>query len=160
RDLEDLLEIHTVDDAYLCGPRDMTRGVRDALVERGLERERVHVELFGGSAPAPSATQTAPLSTAPGTLTARNVAVVDRGARTEVSVNPGETVLDAALRSGLDLPYSCRDGVCGTCRAKLACGQVNQDNAELSPAEIAAGYVLTCQAKPESDGVVISVDEG
>jgi ferredoxin-NADP reductase/DMSO/TMAO reductase YedYZ heme-binding membrane subunit len=158
RDLEDLLEIHTVDDAYLCGPREMTLGVRDALVERGLERERVHVELFGG--PAPSATQTAPLPTTPGAPTARNVAVVDRGARTEVSVSPGESVLDAALRSGLDLPYSCRDGVCGTCRAKLACGQVNQDNADLSPAELAAGYVLTCQAKPESDGVVISVDEG
>jgi ferredoxin-NADP reductase/DMSO/TMAO reductase YedYZ heme-binding membrane subunit len=158
RDLEDLLEIHTVDDAYLCGPREMTLGVRDALVERGLERERVHVELFGG--PAPSATQTAPLPSAPGAPAARNVAVVDRGARTEVAVNPGETVLDAALRSGLDLPYSCRDGVCGTCRAKLACGQVNQDNADLSPAEISAGYVLTCQARPESDGVVISVDEG
>lgn len=160
RDLEDLLEIHTVDDAYLCGPREMTLGVREALVERGLERERVHVELFGGPAPATGATQTAPLPTTPGAPTARNVAVVDRGARTEVSVNPGETVLDAALRSGLDLPYSCRDGVCGTCRAKLACGQVNQDDADLSPAEIAAGYVLTCQAKPESDGVVISVDEG
>jgi len=160
RDLEDLLEIHTVDDAYLCGPREMTLGVRDALVERGLERERVHVELFGGAVPAAGATQTAPLPATPGAPTARNVAVVDRGARTEVSVNAGETVLDAALRSGLDLPYSCRDGVCGTCRAKLACGQVNQDNAELSPAEIAAGYVLTCQARPESDGVVISVDEG
>jgi ferredoxin-NADP reductase/DMSO/TMAO reductase YedYZ heme-binding membrane subunit len=158
RDLEDLLEIHTVDDAYLCGPREMTLGVRDALVERGLERERVHVELFGG--PAPGATQTAPLPTTPGAPVARNVAVVDRGARTEVSVNPGETVLDAALRSGLDLAYSCREGVCGTCRAKLACGQVNQDDAELSPAELAAGYVLTCQARPESDGVVISVDEG
>jgi ferredoxin-NADP reductase/DMSO/TMAO reductase YedYZ heme-binding membrane subunit len=160
RDLEDLLEIHTVDDAYLCGPREMTLGVRDALVERGLERERVHVELFGGPAPTSSATQTAPLPTTPGAPAARNVAVVDRGARTEVSVNPGETVLDAALRSGLDLPYSCRDGVCGTCRAKLACGRINQDNADLSPAEIAAGYVLTCQARPESEGVVISVDEG
>ena len=160
RDLADLLEIHTVDDAYLCGPREMTLGVRDALVERGLERDRVHVELFGGAAPAPSTTPTTPLPTALGAPTARNVAVVDRGARTEVAVNPGETVLDAALRSGLDLPYSCRDGVCGTCRAKLACGQVNQDNADLSPKEIAAGYVLTCQARPESDGVVISVDEG
>ncbi|MGH3315180.1 MAG: FAD-binding oxidoreductase, partial [Nocardioidaceae bacterium] len=79
RDLEDLLEIHTVDDAYLCGPREMTLGVRDALVERGLERDRVHVELFGGPAPAAGATQTAPLPTTPGALTARNVAVVDRG---------------------------------------------------------------------------------
>ncbi|MDQ4084701.1 MAG: 2Fe-2S iron-sulfur cluster-binding protein [Actinomycetota bacterium] len=87
------------------------------------------------------------------------MAVVDRGARTELEVHGDETVLDAALRTGLDLPYSCRDGVCGTCRARLACGRVRQDGADLTQAEIDAGYVLTCQARPQADGVVISLDD-
>jgi len=151
-ELEHLLDLESVDDAYLCGPREMTLDVRDALVDRGLERERVHVELFGGSA-------TGPATGSPESDVVRNVAVVDRGARSELAVRGDETVLDAALRSGVDLPYSCREGVCGTCRAKLACGQVSQEGADLTRAEVAAGYVLTCQARPESDGVVISLDD-
>jgi ferredoxin-NADP reductase/DMSO/TMAO reductase YedYZ heme-binding membrane subunit len=154
-ELEHLLDLESVDDAYLCGPREMTLEVRDALVDRGLERERVHVELFGGAAPAP----TAPDTSSPQPDVVRNVAVVDRGARSELAVRGDETVLDAALRSGVDLPYSCREGVCGTCRAKLACGRVSQEGADLTQAEVDAGYVLTCQARPETDGVVISLDE-
>jgi ring-1,2-phenylacetyl-CoA epoxidase subunit PaaE len=153
-ELEHLLDFGSVDDAYLCGPREMTFEVRDALVARGLARERVHVELFGSpSQPA------APAASPADKNAVHHVAVVDRGARREVTVRGDETVLDAALRAGLDLPYSCREGVCGTCRAKLACGQVRQENADLSQAEIDAGYVLTCQAKPQTDGVVISLDE-
>jgi ferredoxin-NADP reductase/DMSO/TMAO reductase YedYZ heme-binding membrane subunit len=154
-ELRHLLHLHTVDDAYLCGPREMTLEVRDALVAGGLHHERVHVELFGSAArPA------GPESPAAGPSAVCNVAVVDRGARTEITVRGGEPVLDAALRAGLDLPYSCRDGVCGTCRAKLVCGQVLQDGADLTRAEIDAGYVLTCQARPQSEGVVITLDEG
>lgn len=162
-ELEDLLDLDSVDDAYLCGPRDMTLEVRDALVARGLDREHVHVELFGGPSPAGANGANGTNGTAAaatGVAAERNVAVVDRGARTEIPVRGDETVLDAALRAGLDLPYSCRDGVCGTCRAKLACGRVEQEAADLSPAEVAAGYVLTCQARPQSDGVVITLDEG
>jgi len=155
-ELEHLLDLESVDDAYLCGPKEMTLDVRDALVTRGLERERVHVELFGG-APAPGTA--APAAPSPQPDVVRNVAVVDRGSRSELAVRGDETVLDAALRSGVDLPYSCREGVCGTCRAKLACGQVSQEGADLTRAEVDAGYVLTCQTRPESDGVVISLDD-
>lgn len=154
-ELADLLELASVDDAYICGPREMTLEVREALSQRGLDGEHVHVELFGGTPKEAGSTAT----TATTGYAERNVAVVDRGNRTEVTVRGGETVLDAALRSGLDLPYSCQDGVCGTCRARLACGEVRQDNAELSPAEVDAGYVLTCQARPCGDGVVISLDD-
>ncbi len=156
-ELEHMLDLGSVDDAYLCGPREMTLEVRDALVDRGLERERVHVELFGGPAAAPGVA--VPETASPQSDVVRNVAVVDRGARSELAVRGDETVLDAALRSGVDLPYSCREGVCGTCRAKLACGKVSQEGADLTKAEVDAGYVLTCQARPESDGVVISLDD-
>jgi ring-1,2-phenylacetyl-CoA epoxidase subunit PaaE len=135
----------------------MTLEVREALVERGLEPQRVHVELFGGPAPAPGTTGPGHASPAPDVV--RNVAVVDRGARSELAVRGDESVLDAALRAGVDLPYSCREGVCGTCRARLACGRVSQEGADLSQAEVDAGYVLTCQARPETDGVVISLDD-
>jgi ring-1,2-phenylacetyl-CoA epoxidase subunit PaaE len=85
--------------------------------------------------------------------------VIDRGAKAEITMDVNESVLDAALRAGLDLPYSCRDGVCGTCRAKLRSGQVDQPMSDLSPTEIEAGYVLTCQARPQTEDVVISLDD-
>jgi ring-1,2-phenylacetyl-CoA epoxidase subunit PaaE len=122
----------------------------------------VHVELFGsGARPVDTAVTTPATASAPAEPAAggrRNVAVIDRGARADISMDLDESVLDAALRAGLDLPYSCRDGVCGTCRAKLTSGQVHQPMADLSPAEVDAGYVLTCQARPRSEDVVISLD--
>ncbi|HEX2177559.1 MAG TPA: 2Fe-2S iron-sulfur cluster-binding protein [Nocardioidaceae bacterium] len=161
-ELAHLLDLASVDDAYLCGPRAMTLELRDALVAHGVDREHVHVELFGGPKATPSAATggTSTERQSPAAAGAgHSVAVIDRGARSEIAVRADETVLDAALRAGLDLPYSCRDGVCGTCRAKLACGRVQQEGADLTRAEIDAGYVLTCQARPESDGVVISLDD-
>jgi ring-1,2-phenylacetyl-CoA epoxidase subunit PaaE len=153
RELDDLLQIETVDDAYICGPREMTVEVRDALSEHGIPAEHVHMELFGSGARPVTPSRAAPVAGAK-----RNVAVVDRGARADISMGVDESVLDAALRAGLDLPYSCRDGVCGTCRARLTSGQVHQPMADLSPAEVDAGYVLTCQARPRSEDVVISLD--
>ncbi len=149
-ELEDLLVLDTVDEAFVCGPREMSVNVRDALTAHGIDPEHVHVELFGSGARA------APPAAPSGAR--RSVAVIDRGARAEISLDVDESVLDAALRAGLDLPYSCRDGVCGTCRARLRSGQVAQPMADLSPAELKAGYVLTCQARPETEDVVISLE--
>ncbi len=161
RELDDLLQLDTVDDAYICGPREMTVEVRDALSEQGIPADRVHVELFGSGARPVTTVATTAATARPGATLAglkRNVAVIDRGARADISMDVDEPVLDAALRAGLDLPYSCRDGVCGTCRARLTSGQVHQPMADLSPAEVDAGYVLTCQARPRSEDVVISLD--
>jgi ferredoxin-NADP reductase len=151
-ELKDLLELGTVDDAFVCGPREMSVEVRDALTELGLNSAHVHVELFGGGG-----RRAAP--TPPASGVHRKVAVIDRGAKAEITMDVNESVLDAALRAGLDLPYSCRDGVCGTCRAKLRSGQVDQPMSDLSPTEIEAGYVLTCQARPQTEDVVISLDD-
>jgi ferredoxin-NADP reductase/DMSO/TMAO reductase YedYZ heme-binding membrane subunit len=158
RELDDLLRLDTVDDAYICGPRQMTVEVREALSEHGIPADRVHVELFGSGARPVTIPATATTAEAPVAGMKRNVAVIDRGTRADISAHADESVLDAALRAGIDLPYSCRDGVCGTCRAKLTSGQVHQPRAELSPAEVDAGYVLTCQARPRSEDVVISLD--
>jgi ferredoxin-NADP reductase/DMSO/TMAO reductase YedYZ heme-binding membrane subunit len=151
RELEGVLDLGTVDDAYLCGPREMTMEVRAALTELGLDAAHVHVEQFGSAARSGREVVAAGVR--------RTVAVIDRGARAEISMDVNESVLDAALRAGLDLPYSCRDGVCGTCRAKLRSGHVDQPTADLTPAEVRAGYVLTCQARPKTEDVVISLDD-
>ncbi|MBL7791100.1 MAG: 2Fe-2S iron-sulfur cluster binding domain-containing protein [Saprospiraceae bacterium] len=71
----------------------------------------------------------------------------------------GETILEAALKAGADLPFACKGGVCGTCRAKLIEGQVDMDrNYALEPDELEAGFILTCQSHPKSDKVMVDFD--
>ncbi|MEM8909200.1 MAG: 2Fe-2S iron-sulfur cluster-binding protein, partial [Bacteroidota bacterium] len=71
----------------------------------------------------------------------------------------GQNVLDAALHSGADLPYACKGGVCSTCRAKLVEGEVEMDiNYALEPEEVAAGFILTCQAHPRTERIVVDYD--
>ncbi|GAA3835120.1 hypothetical protein GCM10022403_079860 [Streptomyces coacervatus] len=108
-------DVAQADEAFLCGPAEMTDAIRTALVGLGMPTDRIHAERFTGSAPTPPEAE--PKATA-----AREVTVVDPGAKTTVPVRSGETVLDAGLRAGLDLPYSCQEGICGTCRAKSTGG--------------------------------------
>ena len=73
---------------------------------------------------------------------------------------PGNTLLDAALHAGIEMPYSCRGGMCCTCRAKLVQGQITMDqNYSLEPWEMAAGYVLTCQSRPQTPELVLDYDQ-
>jgi ring-1,2-phenylacetyl-CoA epoxidase subunit PaaE len=145
-----------VDAAYVCGPAAMSAGVEAALAERGVPPERVHVERFtsefGGRprAAAPVRPDAPPHAIALITLDGRH---------TEVPVAQGEAVLDAALRAGLDMPFACKGGMCSTCRAKLLEGEVRMElNFSLEPWETAAGFVLTCQARPTTKRVVLDYD--
>ena len=144
-----------VDHAFLCGPADMLDTVEPVLAELGIARDRIHVERFvsaGGGVPRPRP----PRTDAPATHTARMI--VD-GNRRDVPVAEGETVLDAALRAGMDLPFACKGGMCSTCRARVTEGAVTITvNYSLEPWETAAGYVLTCQAHPTTARVVIDYD--
>src|SRR3982750_635202 len=84
--------------------------------------------------------------------------VID-GKRREVPVAEGEAILDAALRAGMDLPFACRGGMCSTCRAKLVEGEAQMDvNYSLEPWELKAGFILTCQAKPVSQKIMVDYD--
>ncbi len=90
----------------------------------------------------------------------RIAALIVDGKRRDVSVHDGEAILDAALRAGLDLPYACKGGMCSTCRAKVVEGEVTMDlNYSLEPWETQAGFVLTCQAHPKTERVVIDYDQ-
>ena len=146
-----------VDAAYLCGPEGMIEAAAGALAAAGVPAERVHIERFtsalGGRPQGERPVRAAAAAFA-------TAAVVLDGARTNVPVAAGETVLDAALRAGLDLPFSCKGGMCSTCRAKVTEGTVAMEvNYSLEPWEVAAGFVLTCQARPTGARVTVDYDQ-
>jgi len=145
-----------VDEVYLCGPEAMSREIAATLAELGVAPEKVHVELFVsalGGQPRPK--PVAPPADAPSRIA---VLTVD-GKRREVPVADGESILDAALRAGMDLPYACKGGMCSTCRAKLVEGEAAMDlNYSLEPWELAAGFILTCQSHPKTGRVVVDYD--
>jgi ring-1,2-phenylacetyl-CoA epoxidase subunit PaaE len=94
-----------------------------------------------------------------GATGAHEVTVVQDGRASTVATGPDETVLDAALRVRPDLPYACKGAVCSTCRARVVAGEVRMArNYSLEPAEVAQGYVLTCQSRPLTDRVTVDYD--
>jgi ring-1,2-phenylacetyl-CoA epoxidase subunit PaaE len=149
------------DYALLCGPGEMITAMSGALRAAGMAAERIRSERFStGSPPSLRVAQprpAAPAFTAPAFVIAT---VIADGVRTQIPVGEGEPVLDAALRAGLDLPYSCRAGMCSTCRARVTDGAVTMDvNYGLEPWETAAGYVLTCQARPTTTALTVDYDQ-
>ncbi|MFJ6934688.1 2Fe-2S iron-sulfur cluster-binding protein [Streptomyces sp. NPDC101132] len=143
-----------VESAYLCGPADLITEIRGTLTGLGLAADRIHSERFAVS---PGAHPAGPEKAATGEP--RAVTVIERGTKNTVTVQSAETILDAGLRAGLDLPYSCREGICGTCRARRTGGEVRLDDCDLTDTEIAAGYVLTCRTHPLAEGITIDFDQ-
>jgi len=146
-----------IDAAYVCGPAGLPESAEEALIGLGVARERVLVERFippGGSFLPPQVT----LAAAKRPQVAQLSVTVD-GARREVPMAEGETVLEAVLRAGIDAPWSCRGGMCCSCRAKLTEGEVAMDrNWSLQPWELAAGFVLTCQSRPKTARLAVDYD--
>ncbi|GAA2078805.1 fatty acid desaturase [Aeromicrobium halocynthiae] len=143
------LDVADVAEWFLCGPVDMVRELRDDLLGRGVDVDRVHVELFHGfEAP----------STREGFDDAQ-VTVALGGEEHALDLAAGDTVLETALQAGLDAPYACLGGACGTCRAKVVTGEVRMEqNFALSAADVDAGYVLTCQSRPTVPSVRVDYD--
>jgi ring-1,2-phenylacetyl-CoA epoxidase subunit PaaE len=147
-----LLDVPSYDDVFICGPEEMTMTARDTLVSLGANVAHVHLELFGSHAPAAPRPHRE-------TGDRRRITITVNGVTTDVEGHPDDTVLEAGELAGLDLPYSCRGGVCSTCRAKLLEGAVDMDNNyALEPWETDAGFVLTCQSHPTTDQLVIDYD--
>jgi ferredoxin-NADP reductase len=147
--LDSDLSVAAVDEWFLCGPVEMVADLRDLLVERGAEADRVHVELFHGYQKRRVADDFAPAT----------VGVRLRGREHEISLAAGDTVLESALKAGLEAPYACLGGACGTCKAKVLLGSVSMEqNFALSSATAEAGYVLTCQSHPTSEEIRVDYD--
>jgi ring-1,2-phenylacetyl-CoA epoxidase subunit PaaE len=150
-----MVDVAAVDHWWLCGPFGMVTDAVDVLTEFGVERSRIHRELFYVEDVPPHEVHhvDAPIGTG------AEVTVVLDGRTSTVTVPPGTPVLDAAQRVRPDLPFACKGGVCGTCRARVVSGKVEmRRNYALEEEELDAGYVLTCQALPVSDEVVIDYD--
>jgi ring-1,2-phenylacetyl-CoA epoxidase subunit PaaE len=160
RILDHLVIPEDVDEWFLCGPLPMTDVARDVLLGHGADDEHIHRELFFVGPP-PAASSRAPAASAAESEAGAEVTVMlDGRSQTFVLPEDGSSILEATLRYRADAPFACKNGVCGTCRAKVVQGQVRMDaNYALEPAELAAGYVLACQSHPAADRVVLDFDQ-
>lgn len=157
-DLDRLINYKGVHDIFICGPEEMIFCAKDFLEEYGIDKKKIHFELF----------------TTPGQkhATSRKVQETDNsGPKSRISIKldgrsfdfdlgfDNESILDAALKQGADLPFACKGGVCCTCKAKLIEGEVEMDvNWGLEHEEVEQGFILTCQSHPKTEKVVVDFD--
>jgi len=152
-----LVDVEGVDHWWLCGPLGMTEDAVAVLGELGVDRKRVHRELFYVDEPPPEVHRAEDDATATGE--GSQVTVVLNGRSTELTVPRTVSVLDAAQKVRGDLPFACKGGVCGTCRARVTDGEVTmRRNFALEDEEVDAGFVLTCQTLPVSEKVTVDFD--
>lgn len=146
-----------VDGYFLCGPYGMVEEGRAALIAAGANPQTIRVELFSTDGAAPK-----PAPRAVTTVSHEGVAEVDcvlDGITYRVEVDAEHRVVDAAHEQGVELPYSCKGGMCCTCRCKVVDGKVAMDvNYSLEPWELEAGYVLACQSRPLTPKVRLDFD--
>ena len=156
--LSGVLPAESIDHVYICGPFQMNDEAESALLAAGVAEDRIHIERFGI---APQAGGAVVHQAQPGDAEAARVVIIRDGLRREIDFRKDQpSILDAASAAGLEVPFSCTSGVCGTCRAKLVEGEVRMErNFALDKAEVANGFVLTCQAHPLTERVVLSFDE-
>jgi len=158
-ELNKLIDYKNTDDFFICGPEEMIFCVKEFLEASGIDKKKIHFELFT----TPGQKQ----STAAKTVSTQ----VDNGPQSQIIVKldgrsfdfnlgfNGENILDAALKQGADLPFACKGGVCCTCKAKLLQGEVDMEvNWGLEHEEVEQGFILTCQAHPTTEKVVIDFD--
>jgi ring-1,2-phenylacetyl-CoA epoxidase subunit PaaE len=157
---EKIINLSTIDEFFICGPKAMIDSVKEFLLNKGIDPKKIHFELFN----------------APQKLTGIDEKKLAESkqyanARAQVSIQldgmvsqfeldfNGETILNAAMKQGIDLPFACKGGMCCTCRAKLESGEVDMDhNYALEHEEVEAGFILTCQSHPRSETLFVNFD--
>jgi ring-1,2-phenylacetyl-CoA epoxidase subunit PaaE len=162
RDKADALLTHWVrlpeiDTAFVCGPEGMMDAVIAALKGRGFPESKIKVERFAASIP--KHTHVAHALPAAARAECEVTVTIDGATRTFTLEKSKENILEAGLRSGVELPYSCKGGVCSTCRCRLTEGEVEMDvNFALEDYEVARGFILSCQSYPVTDKVAVTFD--
>ena len=155
-----LIRLDTIDETFICGPEEMIFSVKSFLESKGADKKHIHFELF--TTPGQKAYTSKPSSEAK----------TEKGPKSRIKVKldgvmfdfdlsqSGDTILDAALKQGADLPFACKGGVCCTCKAKLMKGKVEMEvNYGLEEEEMEAGFILTCQSHPTTPEVFVDFDE-
>ena len=145
-----------VDEAFICGPTDMIFSVKKSLESMGVDEKTIHFELFTAGDVEPTE---AAIEAAKHDVESNMIVIID-GDEFPVNLQAGEKILDAAHAAGADLPFACKGGVCCTCKAKVIEGSARMDvNFALDEQEVEDGYILTCQAHPTSEKIIVSFDE-
>lgn len=140
---------------FICGPKPMMDNVREILESLNVDKKKIHIEYFTAQE-----TKSIEKSSSTDSVIQSNVTIIMDGTETTIKLaSNGKTILDAAMDAGLDVPFSCKGAVCCTCKAKVLNGKVSMDmNYALTDEEVAEGYILTCQAHPQSEDVTIDYD--
>ena len=159
--LKSVVPAAQIDEVYICGPFQMNDEAEAALLAMNVPEERIHIERFGVQRSASGQVGAVLHEAKPGDADAARITLIRDGLKREFAYSKDQpSILDAATAAGVEVPFSCTSGVCGTCRAKCLEGEVRMErNFALDKAEVAAGFVLTCQAHPITDKVVLSFDE-
>lgn len=153
-----LMDMSNVSEAFLCGPEKMIFLVREALMEAGMSKDNIHYELFVSGLSEEDIQRAERLSQQ--NLEGVEVTIVDGGKEFHFTMTKDyDTILDAALGAGADLPFACKGGVCSTCKCKVLEGSVEMKvNYALEEDEVAQNFVLSCQAVPTSESVKVDFD--
>jgi ring-1,2-phenylacetyl-CoA epoxidase subunit PaaE len=152
------VRLEEIDAAFVCGPEGMMEAVTDALEARGFPEAKIRIERFAASIPKHQHVAR-PLPQAAQSECEVTV-IIDGTRKSFLLEKEKENIIEAGLRNGIELPYSCRGGVCSTCRCRLVEGEVDMDvNFALEDYEVARGFILSCQSYPRTDKVVVDYDQ-
>lgn len=159
RIFKSLIDLKQISQYFLCGPEEMILDITSYLTAQGIDQKNIRFELFTSTKSTQKKQQNQESNPAKqGKVSIVTIKVDDRSIDVPLAYG-GETILDAALKHGADLPYACKGGVCCTCKAKVIEGSVSMEvNYALDPDEVENGFILTCQAHPTSEKVIIDFD--
>jgi ring-1,2-phenylacetyl-CoA epoxidase subunit PaaE len=157
---EKIINLDSIDEFFICGPAAMIDNVKEFLENKGIDRRKIHFELFNAPRKVPGIDEKK-LAEATQYANARaqvSIQLDGMVSQFELDFN-GETILNAAMKQGIDLPFACKGGMCCTCRARLESGEVDMDhNYALEHEEVEAGFILTCQSHPRSESLFVNFD--
>jgi ring-1,2-phenylacetyl-CoA epoxidase subunit PaaE len=157
-ELSRLVDYITADEFFICGPEEMIFCAKDFLEKSGIDKKKIHFELFTSTGGKKQDAGTKKQEDT-GAVSKVLLKVDGRSFDFELPLSSDETILDAALKQGADLPFACKGGMCCTCKAKLLEGEVSMDvHWGLEEEEIEKGYILTCQSHPKTENIIIDFD--
>lgn len=157
-DISRMIAFENMDEAFICGPQEMTEISIAFLEKKGIDRKKIHAELFT-SASHSKKTNRPKAENSSTAVSKVSIRVDGRQLDIEMPLKDDQTILDAALQQGADLPFACKGGMCCTCKAKLLEGEVSMDvHWGLEEEEIKQGYILTCQSHPKTERIIVDFD--
>lgn len=158
-ELSNLMSFADFDDAFICGPEEMIFTTKEFLEQKGLDKKKIHFELFTTPGQKLPTTAGRDSRSDEGPRSKITVKLDGRSFDFDLNLSSDISILDAALKQGADLPFACKGGVCCTCKAKVVEGEVTMDvHWGLEEEEVEQGFILTCQSHPRTERVVVDFD--